>query len=299
MQSTSHVLLVRPASPAFNEETSATNAFQVSLDSLSKEEILRRVLGEFDEFVTLLRKKNVRVTVFQDQAPPEKPDAIFPNNWIAFTEKEVFLFPMLSPSRRLERNFDLIREIDPNQNLTVVSDLLEGEKAGKFLEGTGSVVMDHLQRQAYACLSERTNAELFRSFCHMRGYTPMLFEARDRNGLPIYHTNVVMGIGTRFALICTSCIPDPTEVLANLTKSGREIIEISLEQMEHFAGNLLELQSQDGDFLIAISKQGWESLSPGQQARLSAHAEVITPDLTTIEAIGGGSARCMLAEVFG
>lgn len=301
MQTTSNILLVRPASFGFNHQTSESNAFQHSINE-SHAAIQQKVNEEFNGFVATLQAKGLNVIVADDTKNPIKPDAIFPNNWTSFhADGTVVLYPMFAPNRRLERRLDIIETLKKQFKVTAIIDLAVYESDYKFLEGTGSIVFDHDNKIAYACLSPRTHQELLLQLCHYINYTPHYFFAYDENGKEIYHTNVMMCIGEKFAVICLQSITSINErhaVLTSLTKTGHEIIDISLEQMNHFAGNMLALQSGTGERLLALSQSAYDSLTLQQKEQLAKYCEFIPLPITTIETIGGGSARCMIAELF-
>ncbi len=301
-QSTSRIMMVRPVSFLFNQETASSNAFQIDEDLPPASEVLKNVLAEFDGFVDNLRTNGVEVTVINDTPNPPKPDAIFCNNWIMMQHSgEITLFPMEARNRRPERRKDILEKLKADYSVTAIHDLSGEEKNGKYLESTGSIVFDHENRLAYACLSARTNPELLRDFCNTNDYTPIAFSAYDQRGLPIYHTNVLMCVGSKLAIICSDAITDSNEkreVLEKLENTGHDIIDISYEQMNHFAGNMLELQGKNGDPLLIMSSQAYRSLNANQRDEITKHAKIVHSLLGTIERIGGGSARCMIAEIF-
>ncbi|MBK7407465.1 MAG: amidinotransferase [Saprospirales bacterium] len=301
-QTTSHILMVRPAAFGFNEQTAGSNAFQSKDPNFSEEEISRQATKEFDDFVKALQTRGVDVIVMQDPEKPVKPDAVFPNNWVTFHEDgTVILYPMFAPVRRLERNesfLDTLRErfiIKRRLHL----DYLEAKEI--YLEGTGSLILDRINRLAYACLSPRTNPILLDEFCREMDYDPVLFTAVDGLGKEIYHTNVMMALGETFVVICLDTIKDPDEkalVLRRFEETGKDIIEITLNQMLQFAGNMLQIRTRSGKPLLVMSEQAFQSLFPQQLERLKRHTDILSVPLNTIETYGGGSARCMMAEVF-
>lgn len=298
-QTTSTLLMIRPASFGFNEQTAESNAFQQKDAGL--QQVQQKALQEFDNFVEILRGKGVDVTVVNDTAQPQKPDAIFPNNWVSFHDNgDVLLYPMQAPNRRYERNESIVRQLEDRFKVNHIIDLSRFELENKFLEGTGSMVLDRENKLAYACLSPRTNAEVLLAFCHQLGYTPVAFNANDTEGKAIYHTNVMMCVGSKFAVICLDSISDDKEkeaVIISLENTGKEIIAISYEQMNQFAGNMLEVKNTDGGSLLVMSKSAHQSLTQEQVLALEKYTEILWADITTIETIGGGSARCMLAEI--
>jgi hypothetical protein len=301
MQTTNHILLVKPQHFSFNKETAGSNAFQnVSND---KEELIKQnVLTEFDNFSRTLSSKGIHVIVVNDTPLPQKPDAVFPNNWASFhADGTVILYPMYAPNRRHERRQDIIDTLKKNFEITNVLDLSIYEKENQFLEGTGSIVFDHEHKIAYACLSPRTDKALFIRACEFLNYRPVYFFAHDPQGKQIYHTNVMMCVGKKFAVVCCDCITNKEElapVMKSLKDTGHELIDISFEQMNKFAGNMLELKSNTGKGLLAMSKSAYDSLTPTQKKQIEQYCELTPLSITTIETIGGGSARCMIAEVF-
>jgi hypothetical protein len=298
------VLLVRPANFGSNPQTAATNAFQQEVPAGAEEKVQLKALDEFNQFLLKLWANRVEVLVLDDPAEPVTPDAVFPNNWISFHEGgKVVLYPMLSPTRRLERHPDLLTQLQEEHGLafTEVIDLTTFENEGKFLEGTGSLVLDRQHRIAYACLSERTHLEPLQAFCEKLGYRPIVFHAVDANGLPIYHTNVILSVGADFALVCLESIPDEEEqgiLLEALIESGKEILDISLAQVKKMAGNMLQVRNKVGEPVLIMSEKGYKALRKDQFEELKTRTKMMRADLRTIEAHGGGSARCMLAEVF-
>lgn len=301
MQSTNNILLVRPATFAFNTETAGSNAFQINLKE-TEENIKTKKLAEFNAFVETLRSKGVNVTVVEDTVEPEKPDAIFPNNWVSFhADGTIILYPMYAQNRQYERRPDIIETLKKDFNVTNILDLSKYEKEQKYLEGTGSIIFDHTNKKAYACLSPRTDKELFIEVCEYLNYEPIPFYAHDENGKEIYHTNVMMCIAEKFSVICLASISDSEEkvrVITSLTKTNHQIIDISFEQMKSFAGNMLELQGKDNQKLLALSQSAFDSLADLQKKEIEKYCELVPLNIKTIETIGGGSARCMIAEIF-
>lgn len=285
----------------FNEQTATSNAFQVK-PSEAQEIISQKVQREFDQFVHTLKNKGVNVLVFDDTPQPIKPDAVFPNNWVTFHENgTVILYPMCTPNRQHERRLDIIETLKKQFNVNEILDLSPYEQEGKFLEGTGSIVFDHDNKIAYACLSPRTDKWLFEKVCSHLNYTPISFFAHDQNGTEIYHTNVMMCIGKGFAVVCLESISDKTErdsLLQQLSSSQHQIIDISFEQMHQFAGNMLEVKGNDEMRFLVMSQSAFKTLSEIQKEQLQRYCELLPMSIPTIETIGGGSARCMMAEVF-
>jgi len=298
MQTTNHLLMIRPVDFKFNEQTAGNNKFQVAS---TESDVQSQALKEFDGFVQLLRQNDVDVTVVDDTLQPETPDSIFPNNWVSFHEDgSIYLYPMFSENRRLERRKEILEGLRDKFEVNHVSDLSFYEMQYAFLEGTGSMVLDRVNKIAYACLSVRTDEEVLQNFCMLTGYEPISFQAVDGTNFPIYHTNVMMCIGDRFAVICLDSIPNQEEKLAvtmSLTSSGKEIIEITLDQMNHFAGNMLQVANQSGESLLVMSEQAYLSLTTDQISSMENYARIIYAPIYTIEKNGGGSARCMLAEI--
>ena len=298
MQTTNHLLMIRPVDFKFNEQTAGNNKFQVAS---TESDVQSQALKEFDGFVELLRQNDVDVKVVDDTLQPETPDSIFPNNWVSFHEDgSIYLYPMFSENRRLERRKEILEGLRDKFEVNHVSDLSFYEMQYAFLEGTGSMVLDRVNKIAYACLSVRTDEEVLQNFCMLTGYEPISFQAVDGTNFPIYHTNVMMCIGDRFAVICLDSIPDQEEKLAvtmSLNSSGKEIIEITLDQMNHFAGNMLQVANQSGESLLVMSEQAYLSLTTDQISSMENYARIIYAPIYTIEKNGGGSARCMLAEI--
>ncbi|MEY3850759.1 MAG: hypothetical protein RJA38_1200 [Bacteroidota bacterium] len=295
------VLMVRPAAFGFNSETAESNSFQREL-KLSNEEILEQALIEFDGAVDLMRNHGIDVYVVEDSLIPTKPDAIFPNNWISFHEnKTLVLYPMEALNRRCERRLEVVLQLQQKFNYTNVIDLSHFELQGKFLEGTGSIVFDHESKVAFAVLSSRTNEDVLKELCQRIGYKPFVFRAFDSNGHPVYHTNVVMCMGDDFVVICLKAIADEesrADLLKEFAQLGKKVLEISLEQMNRFAGNMLLLKDRHGRNKLVLSETAFQSLAEAQASFLKSRAELIRFQIPTVEFIGGGSARCMLAEVF-
>jgi hypothetical protein len=292
--------MIRPVSFGFNEQTAESNAFQ-NRSADQQYEVQTKALAEFDRLVDLLTANKVNVTLIEDTPQPHTPDSIFPNNWVSFHENgDVFLYPMQAENRRLERREDIIGKLQDNFKVSHIFDLSHFEHENKFLEGTGSMVLDRDNKIAYTCLSPRTDAEVLDTFCKQTGYKAICFSAVDEKGLPIYHTNVLMCIGSKFAVICLDSIVNNTEkeqVIESLTKAGKQIITISFSQMNKFAGNMLEIKNTDGESLIVMSQCAFDALHEEQQELLSTFGKLIYADISTIETNGGGSARCMIAEV--
>ncbi|SMB93107.1 amidinotransferase [Hymenobacter roseosalivarius DSM 11622] len=303
MPSASTVFLVRPVRFAFNTETAASNHFQQTIAGLEQEAIQEKALAEFDAAVARLRAHGVQVLVFDDTPAPPKPDAVFPNNWLTLhPDGRVVLYPMHAPNRRPERRPDILEALRSQFTIREVVDLSHHEQEDRFLEGTGSLIFDHQHRVAYAGLSPRTDEALFQQVTSLLGYRPVAFHATDAQGHAIYHTNVMLCVGGKFAVVCLESITDPAEQAAvsdALASTGHEIVAISLAQVAHFAGNLLTLQpAAGGQELLAMSQSAHDALTADQRQTLSRYCTLVPLPIPTIETIGGGSARCMLAEVF-
>ena len=291
--------MVRPARFAFNEETAQNNYFQQPSGS---ESVAEKALEEFDTFVRLLRANDVDVTVVQDSPEPWTPDSIFPNNWFSsHLTGELVLYPMFAPNRRQERKRKVLELLRRKMNHRKVVDLTPWEEEGEFLEGTGSMIFDRDRGVAYCCRSPRTSEKVLAEFCSRMNYDALLFDAVDAQGNAIYHTNVMMEVGTQVAVICLEAIRDEGEqrkVVSRLTAAGKIIVEITLDQMNHFAGNMLEIKSRGGEPLMVMSSSARKALTPDQERTIATFTRILSSDLGTIEANGGGSARCMVAEIF-
>lgn len=301
-QTTDHIMMVRPAAFGYNEQTAVSNAFMIRDKEHSAEEIRQMAIDEFDEMVRLIREKGVKITVIEDQISPRTPDAVFPNNWISTHEDgKIVLYPMHAPNRRLERRVDIIDWLASLYPVVEVIDFSEYELDGKYLEGTGSMIFDRVNQIAYANESPRTHPELFELFCQKYGVEGILFKAVDQNGQDIYHTNVMMALGATFAVICLECMPHESEreiVRKRLEETGHEIIEIFYPQVHAFAGNMLQVYNEEKTPFTVMSKRAYDSLTPPQLAAIERHNEVIVAPLDIIEFCGGGSVRCMMAELF-
>ena len=299
MQSARSVLMVRPVRFGCNPQTAGSNAFQQPVVS---GEQYGAVLQEFDALADALMRAGVEVLVAPDSAEPAKPDAVFPNNWVSFHhDGTVALYPMLAPNRRAERREEILEQVIRIGNFRVsrTVDLSHRETEAKFLEGTGSVVLDRVHRVAYACSSPRTDLDVLGEFAQLLDYELMTFDAVDSNARSIYHTNVMLAIGTNFAVVCGESLANPAHraaVFSQLQGTGHEIIDITSQQMAQFAGNLLELESPRSK-LVALSCGALASLNSTQRRILEAHAELVPVSIPTIERVGGGGVRCMLAEV--
>jgi hypothetical protein len=301
-QSAGAVLMVRPASFGFNVETAASNAFQHRSKSHPDSGMQSVVLQEFDALAAALDNAGVEVLIAADSPEPPKPDAIFPNNWVSFhKDGTVALYPMLAPNRRSERREEILEQVvrQGGFHVTRTVDLSHREAEDKYLEGTGSVVLDRAHRVAYACTSPRTDLDVLGEFAQQLDYDLMTFDGLDGAGRAIYHTNVLMAIGAGFAVVCGASIERPAHraaVFSKLETTGHDVIDISLQQMTRFAGNLLELSGPRGG-LIALSTTALGSLDAAQRRRLEFQAALLPVSIPTVERLGGGGVRCMLAEI--
>lgn len=299
MQTTSHILMIKPVAFDFNAETAVNNAFQ---QQGSNENAQQKAEAEFDGFVQKLTAAGIDVTVVNDTPVPHTPDSIFPNNWISFhADGSIVLYPMYAANRRAERKQHVLDTIAAKFAVTNQIDFTAKENDNHFLEGTGSMVLDRDRKIAYACLSPRTDKAVFEEWCSKMNYTPCSFYSVDENGGEIYHTNVMMCVADAYVVICLDSIRNTAErerVVNMITNSGKEIIEISYEQMNRFAGNMLQLQNKNGQRYIIMSSQAYNALTGEQIRKLELYNPIIHSDLSTIETNGGGSARCMMAEVF-
>ena len=299
MQTTSHLLMIKPVNFTFNEETAINNAFQIAGKDTGDAQ--DKAAKEFDDFVTLLKNNGIEVTVVEDTPEPFTPDSIFPNNWISFhSNGTICLYPMFAENRRLERRQAIIDLIIAQFKVTKLVDFSFYENEHRFLEGTGSMVLDRENKIAYACISPRTEKKVLQDFCKTMGYQSVAFEAVDANDQQIYHTNVMMCVADKYVVICLKSIKTKKEkdhVVKTIKESGKKIVDISIEQMNHFAGNMLQVENYKGEKLLIMSTQAFKSLKPEQIKKLNKFNKIIHSKLNTIETNGGGSARCMLAEI--
>lgn len=298
--------MIRPVAFRRNEQTAVNNYYQKVLEGLSPESINFKAVQEFDALVEKLKKAGVNVIVVQDEKEPNTPDSIFPNNWISFHETgDVALYPMFAENRRLERREDVLDLLeDEGFEITEVMDYTSAEEDNVFLEGTGSIILDREFNKAYCALSPRADEEIFIEFCEDFDMSPIIFEAFQTVGgerKPIYHTNVMMSIAETFAILCPDAIDDKSErkmVLENLKSDGKEVIFITEEQVNHFAGNTLQVRGANDKRYLIMSTSAYNCLTSIQLDKIQKHCEILHSNLDTIEACGGGSARCMMAEVF-
>jgi hypothetical protein len=297
----SNILMIRPAAFGFNEETAVNNYFQ-STSSISPEHLQQKALREFDNMVEVLKSHGIGVIVFDDTPEPAKPDAIFPNNWLSTSPDGILaVFPLYAPNRRAERRKDILQELAKEFMVKNWQDWSESETEGRFLEGTGSMVIDHENRMIYATVSERTSLSVLEKFASANNYQAIVFIATDKNGYPVYHTNVVMCVGEEFAILCEESIEEEWELIAVrqlLESTGHSIIPISREQMHAFAGNMLPVKNDKGEKFLVMSQTAYDALKKEQLRMLEAYARLLPIAVPTIEQVEGGSVRCMMAEVF-
>ncbi|PZR37098.1 MAG: amidinotransferase [Azospira oryzae] len=302
LMNTPHALLmVRPASFAFNEETAGSNSFQQKGD-LERLALQQQALAEFDAVVEKLKEKNIHLIIAEDTATPQKPDAIFPNNWIStHSSGTIVTYPMMAVSRRSERREDIVKLLKAVYAVNRVLDITGAEWDNKYLEGTGSIVYDHANKRAYACRSPRTSEFVLNELCRQIGYEAIVFDAVDAEGTPVYHTNVLMWIGEKVAALCLDSIKseaDQDKVIDSLTRSDHKIIAISFDQMKAFAGNMFEVMNKDEEVFLLMSTTAFQSLLPGQLNEMSKHAEPLIVSIDIIEKYGGGGIRCMVAGIY-
>ena len=299
MQTAEKILMVRPAHFAYNEETAKNNLFQNKTSLPNLNEI---ALKEFDNFVAILRRNKIEVIVVQDTIEPHTPDSIYPNNWFStHSTGELILYPMFAENRKRERKKHVIETVKKHFHAHKVIDLTEWENKNRFLEGTGSLILDHNNRIVYACRSERTDDIVFEEFYTKMNFEPQLFNAYDENNKTIYHTNIMLSIGENHAIICTESIVDDkrrTSVIDSLKKSKKEIIEITFEQMRSFCANTIEVRNSENKKKLIMSDAAKKAFTNDQKKVLERYCEIISAPLNIIEKTGGGSARCMIAEIF-
>lgn len=291
--------MIRPVHFGFNAETAVNNAFQVPGRDANAQE---KALEEFDGLVDTLRENDIDVIEVDDTPEPHTPDSIFPNNWISMhADGTIFLYPMFAGNRRKERKTHVLEVLSENFRPGKTIDLTGWENKNLFLEGTGSMVLDRGQKVAYACLSDRTSETVLKDFCRISGYSYVAFHATDASGQPIYHTNVMMCVADRYVVICLDAIKDPAEreqVVARIKETGKAIEEINFTQLNHFAGNMLQVHTKKGEKLLVMSSQAFQSLGEDQLDRLRQYNRIVHASLDAIETNGGGSARCMMAEIY-
>ena len=304
-QITNSIMMIRPVAFRMNEQTAVNNYYQKKEDEESVEDIQKDALHQFDQFVNVLRAEGVNITVFDDTPEPGTPDSIFPNNWISFHQDGIIrLYPMYAENRRPERREDIIEDLKQSFKVSDIVNYTDWETQDAYLEGTGSLLLDRRNKIAYAAISERTMPDVLRDFCDEADFDPVSFHALQTvNGrrLPIYHTNVMMCLGEKFAIVCLESIDDVEErknLIAALERTNHEIIDITKRQKEQFAGNMLQVLGNNDQRLIVMSSAAFNSLEEDQKEKLAKHGKLVYSDIHTIEKLGGGSARCMMAEIF-
>jgi hypothetical protein len=294
--------MIRPAAFGFNKETAANNFFQQNIRQTDSPAVRQSAIKEFDNMVTVLKDHGIEVLVIDDTDNPVKPSAVFPNNWISTSPDGIIsVFPLYAPNRRAEKREDILKMLAEKFVVKDVQDWGEFEVEGKFLEGTGSMVMDHDNRVIYACYSPRTDVSVLEKFANANNYRAIIFAAKDKNGHAIYHTNVVMTLGENFAVLCEEAIEEEWELIAVkqlLESTGHDIIRITREQMSAFAGNMLQVKNNEGEKFLVMSQTAFSCLNTEQREQLSSRCRLLPISVPTIERVEGGSVRCMMAEVF-
>ena len=298
----STILMIRPAAFGANKETATTNFFQSTTLKLSSQFIQQSALAEFDNMVDILRKNGINVLVIDDTPIPVKPSAVFPNNWLSTSPEGIIsVFPMYAPNRRPEKRDDILKFLAEKFVVNGVQDWSEFEVEGKFLEGTGSMVIDHENKVIYTCYSPRTDISVLEKFANANNYRAIIFLATDKNAQPAYHTNVVMTLGENFSVLCEEAIEEEWELIAIrqlLDSSGHDVIRITKDQMHSFAGNMLEVKNSKGEKFLVMSQTAFNSLYDDQKVELSSRCNLLPIPVPVIEQIEGGSVRCMMAEIF-
>lgn len=293
--------MVRPAAFGFNVETAANNYFQ-SNPGIDKKQLQQKALAEFDNMVQTLRQHDITVWVIDDTSEPAKPDAIFPNNWLSTSPSgTIAVFPLYAPNRRTEKRDDILDQLAKRFVVNEVQDWSEFEAEGRFLEGTGSMIIDYDNQMIYACVSERTSLSVLEKYAATNGFQAIVFLATDKNGMPVYHTNVVMALGDGFCVLCEEAIEEEWELIAVrqlLESTNHSIISITREQLHSFAGNMLQVQNKKGEKYLVLSQTAFDSLRKEQKQQLEAYSTLLPIAVPTIEAVEGGSVRCMMAEIF-
>lgn len=294
--------MVKPASFAFNEHAAQTNHFQTQVKDLDAQSISQKAIEEFEGLANAIRDFGVTVNIVNDSVEPKKPDAIFPNNWATYhADGTVVLYPMCSPNRRWERRRSILDMLGQGYTINNEIDLSHYEEDGLFLEGTGSMVLDRPNKICYACLSERTDTQVIKEFCDKLGYEMILFHSVDAAGNAIYHTNVMMAMATDYVVICMASIGSEAErqiLLQKFKDTGKELIDISFGQVTNFAGNVIELENGQGNRCLVMSSRAYSSFTAQQKFIIEQSSNIVHAPIETIEKIGGGGARCMVAEVF-
>lgn len=298
---TDTVFMVRPSHFGYNEETAVNNAFQDNSGDMSPSEISEAAIKEFDRFVNTLREKGIEVIVYNEEDDVIRTDSVFPNNWITTHPQTLITYPMYSENRRLERRSDIIKDLEERYGYNRRYYFEHYEAENKFLEGTGSMILDRENEIVYACLSERTNVEILEKFSVLMSYQKIFFHSTDGEGQDIYHTNVMMALGEDFCVVCLESIKNEDErnELVNALQSTRkEIIDISMDQVNQFAGNMIQVKNKVGETFLIMSEQAYKSLTPAQIDKINEFTNILHSPLYTIEKYGGGSARCMIAEIY-
>lgn len=302
MQITDTILMVRPAAFGPNEETATTNFFQSPTKKLDSQSLQQLALKEFDNMVDVLQQHGINVLVIEDTPTPIKPSAVFPNNWFSTSPEGIIsIFPLYAPNRRPEKRDDILKLLAEKFVVKDAQDWSEFEAEGKFLEGTGSMVIDHENKVIYTCYSPRTNISVLEEFANANKYRAIAFLATDKNGHPVYHTNVVMTVGENFVVLCEEAIDEEWELIAIrqlLDSSGHDVIRITKEQMHCFAGNMLQVKNNRGEKILVMSQTTFDSLYKDQKEELSARSILLPISIPVIEQTEGGSVRCMMAEIF-
>lgn len=298
IQPAKKIMMVRPKHFGFDPASAESNAFQHKEGAEQVNDIATEAIAEFDAAVTKLRANGLEVLVIQDTDKPEKPNAVFPNNWISFHENQVLIYPMMAENRRWERRDEILDEVLGESEKQII-DLTEFEKESKFLESTGSVVIDYVNDLAYACISARTDQDVLEKMCEVLKLEPILFEAVDKEGLEIYHTNVMMCLAADYAVICLESIKAEYRdaVVAALTKTGHQLIKLSMDQIYHFAGNMMETLDESENSVLVMSDTAMKSLTIDQKETVAQFSQTLSIHIPTIEKYGGGSARCMMCRV--
>lgn len=305
-QTTNTILMIRPINFRMNEQTAINNYYQKTVEALLPQAINAKAQAEFDDYVEKLRSFGIDVVVLSDTNEFDTPDALFPNNWISFhADGTVGIFPMFAENRRLERREDVLEALEKKGFLIEnVVDYTAAEEEHVFLEATGSIILDRVNKKAYCALSPRADEDLFIEFCEDFEYTPVVFGSNqtvNNERKAIYHTNVMMCIAETFAIVCLSSIDDKKErksVVKHLKEDKKQVIDITEEQVNSFAGNMLQVHGKDNERFLVMSQTAFDCLTQAQKAQINKHCKIISSSLSTIETCGGGSARCMMAEVF-
>jgi hypothetical protein len=301
-QTTSNILMVRPSNFGFNEETAANNSFQNKAQFLTPDQVKNRAMEEFDNFVAKMRGEGINIIVIEDTPAPIKPDAVFPNNWVSFHQNGVAItYPMYAEIRRKERRDDVLEKLKEDFKIEGTIRLEKFETENRFLEGTGSMILDRVNKICYACTSPRTDEGLLDIFCEYVKYQKVAFQSVDANGEDIYHTNVMMALGEDFVVIGMSTIKDKAQkkmLLDSFERTNKTVIDISFEQILSFAGNMLQVRNEKGETYLVMSQQAFESLTDEQIKEIEMRTKILYSPIEAIETLGGGSARCMMAEVF-